>query len=201
MQVQVEKRLSSGLTVLFTSTFQDGATRSTYLNSGLDAVGQFIVRDSGMERYIINLNSTYALPFFTKSRGVTRTVLGGWNVAGFGQWRSGAIMDITGATSTGIDPGISGSPYSHRFNTCTFNNNTGQRQNCSSATEAVAWIVQKPFTLQTTPNPQWSSVRSRIPLSVRPLAVEGVQAGTLHGGSAGGCIQRLQHPSLQQPPL
>ena len=42
MQVQLEKRLSSGLTVLFAATFQNGATHSTYLNSGMDAIGQFI---------------------------------------------------------------------------------------------------------------------------------------------------------------
>jgi hypothetical protein len=75
-------------------------------------------------------------------------------------------MDISGATSTGIDPGIPNAPYTHRFNTCTFNNNTNARQNCSSNTEPVAWIIQKPFTLLTTPNPQWGSVRARIPLSV-----------------------------------
>jgi hypothetical protein len=166
MQVQVEKRLSSGLTVLFTSTFQNGATRSSYLNNGMDAIGQFIVRDSGMERYIINLNSTYSLPFFNKRKGMSRTLLGGWKLAGFAQWRSGVIMDISGATSTGIDPGIPNAPYNHRFSTCTFNNNTNTRQNCSSASEPVAWIIQKPFTLQTTPNPQWYSVRSRIPLSM-----------------------------------
>jgi hypothetical protein len=166
MQLQLEKRLSAGLTVLFAATFQNGETRSTYLNSGLDAIGQFITRDSGAEPYIININSTYSLPFFNKTTGVTRTLLGGWKVAGFGQWRAGSILDVSGATSTGIDPGISNSSYSHRFNTCTFNNNTGARQNCSSSTEPVAWIIQKPFTLLTVPNPQWGSVRVRNPLSV-----------------------------------
>ncbi len=166
MQLQLEKRLSSGLTVLFAATFQDGRTRSTYLNSGMDAVGQFITRDSGAEPYIINLNSTYSLPFFNNAKGWNRTLLGGWNIAGFGQWRAGTILDVSGATSTGIDPGIDNSTYAHRFNTCTFNNNTGTRQNCTSSTEPVAWIIQKPFTLLTVPNPQWGSVRVKNPLSV-----------------------------------
>ncbi len=166
VQLQLEKRLSAGLTVLFNATFQNGATHSTYLNSGMDAIGQFIVRDSGAEPYIINLNSTYSLPFFNKARGWNRTLFGGWNVAGFGQWRAGTILDVSGATSTGIDPGIDNSSYAHRFNTCTFNNNTGARQNCSSSTEPVAWIIQKPFTLLTVPNPQWGSVRVKNPLSV-----------------------------------
>ncbi len=166
MQVQLEKRLSSGLTVLFAATFQNGATHSTYLNSGMDAIGQFITRDSGAEPYIISLNSTYSLPFFNQARGLTRTLFGGWRIAGFGQWRAGAILDVTGATSTGIDPGIGNAPYAHRFNTCTYNNNTGTRQNCASSTEPVAWIIQKPFTLLTQPNPQWGSVRARIPLTM-----------------------------------
>jgi hypothetical protein len=164
--VQLEKRLSSDLTVLFTGTFQNGATHSTYLNSGLDPVGQFITRNSGAEPYIINLSSTYTLPVFKKTKGLAGTLFGGWNTAGFAQWRSGAIFDITGATSTGLDPGIPNSSYSHRFNTCTFNNNTNTRQNCASSTESVAWVIQKPFTLQTVPNPQWGSVRARIPLSL-----------------------------------
>jgi len=53
--------------------------------------------------------------------------------------------------------------YSRWFNACTFNNNTGQRQNCASESEPVAWTIQKPFTLIRTPDPQWSSVRVRVP--------------------------------------
>jgi hypothetical protein len=159
MQVQLEKRVSSGLTVLFTGTFQNGATHSTYLNSGMDPIGQFITRDSGAEPFIINLNSTYSLPFFNQAKGFTRMLLGGWRIAGFAQFRSGGILDVTGATSTGTDPGISNPTYAHRFNTCTFNNNTNLRQNCSSPTEQVAWVIQKPFTLLTVPNPQWGTVR------------------------------------------
>jgi len=166
VQLGVEKRLSAGLTVLFNATFQNGKNYSSYLNSGLDAVGQFIWRDSGAEPYVVNLNSTYNLPFFAHSKGLTNAVLGGWKIAGFAQWRSGAIMDISGATSTGLDPGIDNATNAHRFNTCTFNNNTNTRQNCSSTSEQVAWIIQKPFTLLTVPNPQWMSVRSSIPLSV-----------------------------------
>ncbi|MBI4890036.1 MAG: TonB-dependent receptor, partial [Acidobacteria bacterium] len=166
MQIQLEKRVSSGLTVLFTATMQKGTSHTSYLNSGLDAVGQFIARDSGAEPYLINLNSTYALPFFNKQSGLKKTLLGGWNIAGFGQWRAGTILDTSGAWSTGLDPGIPNPTLQHRFNTCTFNYNNNTRQNCSSPTEAVAWLIQKPFTLQTVPNPQWGSNRVWVPLSV-----------------------------------
>ncbi len=163
--VQWEKRLSSGLTVLFTGTFQNGTTYDTYLHPGMDAIGQFITRDSGAVPYIINLNGTYALPFFNNSTRLTRTLFGGWQIAGFGQWLAGSMLDVSGATSTGLDPGIANATYTHRFNTCTFNDNTGSRQNCSSATEPVAWIIEKPFTLIMQPNPQWGSVRVKIPFS------------------------------------
>jgi len=162
--VQLEKRLSAGLTVLFTATFAKGTTYSTYLNSGMDAIGQFIRRDSGDEPYIINLNGTYSLPFFNNAGGLTKALLGGWNVAGFGQWRAGSILTVGGATSSGLDPAIPNPTYQRWFNTCTFNMNTNRRQMCASDTEPVAWIIQRPFTLLTAPQPQWGSLRSSMPL-------------------------------------
>lgn len=85
----------------------------------MDAIGQFITRGSGAEPYIVNLSSTYALPFFNKATGLKRALLGGWQIAGFGQWRAGGILNISGANSTGLDPGIDNATYAHRFNTCT----------------------------------------------------------------------------------
>jgi hypothetical protein len=37
------------------------------------------------------------------------------------------------------------------FNTCTLNQANGQRQNCASASEPVAWLLLAPFTLKQTP--------------------------------------------------
>ncbi len=161
--IRLEKRLSAGLTVLFTGTLSRSRTYSTYLNSGMDSIGQFITRDGGTPPWQYNLSSTYNLPFFRNSGGLTRAMLGGWQLSGIVSWFPGGIIGIGGANSTGIDPGISNPTYNRWFNTCTFNNNTGRRQSCASDSEPVAWTVQRPFTLITEPDPQWGSVRARVP--------------------------------------
>ncbi len=161
--IRFEKRLSAGLTVLFTGTLTNCTTYTSYLNSGMDRIGQFITRDGGTPPWQYNLSSTYDLPFFKNSRGLTRTMLGGWQLSGIVSWFPGGIIGAGGANSTGLDPALPHPTYNRWFNTCTFNNNTGKRQSCASEGEPVAWIIQKPFTLITRPDPEWSSVRVRVP--------------------------------------
>ena len=161
--LRFEKRLSAGLTVLFTGTLSDSETFTSYQNSGFDRVGQFIVRDGGIAPWQYNLSSTYSLPFFRNSKGLTRSMLGGWQTSGIVSWFPGGIITVSGANSTGVDPALPNPSYNRWFNTCTMNNNTARRQNCATESEAVAWVVQKPFTLITTPDPEWSSVRARVP--------------------------------------
>src|SRR5207245_2514150 len=67
--IRFEKRLSAGRTVLITGTFSDSTTYSSYLSSGMDAIGEFITRDGGTPPWQYNLSSTYNLPFFAKARG------------------------------------------------------------------------------------------------------------------------------------
>ena len=161
--LRFEKRLSAGLTVLFTGTLTDSTTFTSYQNSGFDRVGQFIIRDGGTPPWQFNLSSTYNLPFFKNSKGLTKSMLGGWQTSGIVSWFPGGIITVSGANSTGVDPALSDPSYNRWFNTCTMNNNTSRRQNCASDNEAVAWVIQKPFTLVTTPDPEWSSVRARVP--------------------------------------
>ena len=166
--VKFEKRLSAGFTTLFTATFGWGTTYSTYLHSGMDAIGQFIRRDAGVEPYIINWIGAYSIPFFSHSRGLIKALVAGWNLAGFAQWRAGSLLTVSGASSTGLDPTLPKKERSYKrwFNTCTYNMNTGKRQNCASETEPVAWIIQKPFTLLLQPEPEWRNLRAPVPLSV-----------------------------------
>jgi hypothetical protein len=161
--MRVEKRLSAGLTVLFTGTLSDSTQMTTYQNNGMDPIGQFIIRDGGTPPWQYNLSSTYSLPIFKNSKGLTGAMLGGWQISGIVSWFPGSIITISGANSTGIDPALPNRSYNRWFNTCTLNNNTGLRQNCASTSEPVAWVIQKPFTLITTPDPEWSSVRARVP--------------------------------------
>ena len=129
----------------------------------MDQIGQFITRDGGTPPWQYYVSSTYNLPFFKNSRHLTRAMLGGWQLSGIVSWFPGGIIGAGGANSTGLDPALPHPSYDRWFNTCTFNNNTGRRQNCASDSEPVAWIIQKPFTLITTPDPEWSSVRARVP--------------------------------------
>src|SRR5262249_43959719 len=161
--LRLEKRLSAGLTALFTATLSDSTQRTNYQNNGMDPIGQFIVRDGGTPPWQYNLSSTYDLPFLRDRKGVTGAFLGGWQLSGIVSWFPGGIITVMGANSTGVDPALPKPSYSRWFNRCTMDNNTGKRQNCASESEAVAWVIQKPFTLITKPDPEWSSVRARVP--------------------------------------
>ncbi len=158
---QFEKRLSHGLSVVFNGTFGKSTTYGTYLNNGIDAPGQFITRDGGTPPRTINLIFTYTEDLFKHQGKLVKTILNGWQVSGYTQWVSGALLNVGGAYSTGLDPAIPNPTFSHWFNTCTLNQNTNARQNCTSATEPVAWLIQKPFTLNTQPVPQWNDFRGR----------------------------------------
>ena len=158
---QFEKRLSRGLSVLFNGTFGRNSTYASYLNNGLDAPGQFITRDGGLPPRTINLVFTYTEELFKHSNQMIKAALNGWQVAGYTQWISGGLLNVSGAYTTGLDPTLSERTFAHWFNTCTFNQNNNARQNCASATEPVAWIIQKPFTLNTQPIPQWNGFRGR----------------------------------------
>ena len=152
-----------GLTVLFTGALTDSTQRTTYQNNGMDPLGQFILRDGGTPPWQYNLSSTYNLPFFRNSKGATARCWEAGRLSGIVSWFPGGIITVSGANSTGVDPALPTPSYNRWFNTCTINNNTGLRQNCASTSEPVAWVIQKPFTLITTPDPEWSSVRARVP--------------------------------------
>jgi len=165
-QVRIEKRFSAGFTFLFTGTWAKGSTYNSYLNGGRDAIGQFIPRIDGTPPYILNWSGTYALPFFAKSSPVLRMVLGGWMLAGTANYTRGNMITVGGANPTGIDPRIDNPTESHWFNTCTYNDTTGGRQNCQSTTEPIAWIINKPYTLLTYPSPQFTHWRVANPVQI-----------------------------------
>ena len=190
--MRLEKRLSAGLTVLFTGTIATATTFTSYQNSGMDQIGQFITRDGGIPPWQYNLASTYNLPFFRNGGRMTRSMLGGWQLSGIVSWFPGGITGASGANSTGVDPALPRPTYDRWFNTCTLNNNTGRRQSCASDSEPVAWIIQKPFTLVTTPDPEWSSVEGARSGRVQFLSVQILpDQGGFADGIQGRGIQRL----------
>ena len=157
----LEKRLSKGLSVIFNGTFGRNSTYGSYLNNGLDAPGQFIRRDGGIPPHTFNLVFTYTEELFKNTNRLVKAVLNGWQVSGYTQWVSGGLLNVGGAYSTGLDPTLPNRTFSRWFNTCTLNLNNNTRQNCASVDEPVAWLIQKPFTLNTQPVPQWTGFRGR----------------------------------------
>ena len=165
-QARIEKRFSAGLAALFTGTWAWDTTHNSYLNGGQDDFGQFISRIGGTPPQALNLSGTYALPFFKNSGRVLQTALGGWMLAGTATWQTGGLLSVSGASPTGLDPRIDNPTQLHRFNTCTYNDNTGKNQNCTSDSEPVAWIIRKPYTLLTVPEPQFNEWRAPFPMSI-----------------------------------
>ena len=157
----LEKRLSKGLSVIFNGTFGRNSTYGSYLNNGLDAPGQFITRDGGIPPHTFNLVFTYTEELFKNTNRLVKAVLNGWQVSGYTQWVSGGLLNVGGAYSTVLDPTLPNRTFSRWFNTCTLNLNNNTRQNCASVDEPVAWLIQKPFTLNTQPVPQWTGFRGR----------------------------------------
>ena len=156
-----EKRLSKGLSVIFNGTFGRNSTYGSYLNNGLDAPGQFITRDGGTPPHTFNLVFTYTEDLFKNTNRLVTAVLNGWQVSGYTQWVSGGLLNVGGAYFTGLDPTLPNRTFSRWFNTCTLNLNNNTRQNCASVDEPVAWLIQRPFTLNTQPVPQWTGFRGR----------------------------------------
>jgi hypothetical protein len=162
VQLRVEKRFSKGLTYSFNATFAKGSTYNGYLNASQDDVGQFITRIDGTTPTSLNMQGTYAMPFFAKSGALLNGLLGGWLVAGTASWGSGGMLTGSGSNvrSSGLNPKLEDGTPAHWFNTCTYNDNTGLRQNCTSTTEPIAWIITKPNTLWTYPSPQFTDWRN-----------------------------------------
>ena len=113
--------------------------------------------------------------FSPSPAALVNSLLGGWMLAGTGTWGSGGMLSVSGANPTGINPYLPNGTPDRWFNTCTYNDNTGLRQNCTSTTEPIAWIITKPYTLLTYPTPQFTNWRNpNHPVQVNLSHVQGV---------------------------
>jgi len=146
---------------MMNATFGKNSTFNSYLNNCMDAPGQFITRDGGTPPHVVNLVFTYTENLFTGRSRWVRAAVNGWQVSGYSQWVSGGLLGVGGAYATGVNPTLPNPTFKRWFNTCTLNENSNQRQNCASETEPVAWLIQKPFTLNSQPVPQWRDFRGR----------------------------------------
>jgi hypothetical protein len=152
IQLQVNKRLSHGL------NFSAGYTHSRWI----DAVQYLNNQDSTKMTPERTLNATdtphrfsvsgnWALPIFTHTHGVAAVLLKGWQTNGMFVWQAGfPLAAPSGYYSSGLDPALPSDQQTDTryFNTCTLQTN-GNRVNCPTTTEPVAFIQQQSFTLRT----------------------------------------------------
>jgi hypothetical protein len=149
-QIRLEKRLSEGLQFQLSGTICKDMTATSYLNTQ-DPVGSLERKMAGDPTDHWALNVVYAPPFFKGSTGVVKQVLSGWQANLIFNWQSGwHVAGPSGAYSTGINPALPSDQQSFNrwFNTCTITLK-GSRQNCASADQQAAWIIQPAYTLRT----------------------------------------------------
>lgn len=150
LQVQLEKRVTHGLHLLASYTLSKNSEAVGYLNAqdDINNLAKVLTGTDQPQRFI--LSGSYDLPFLKNAGGVL-SVFGGWKMNWIATFQSGlAVGTPSGAYSTGISAKLPDGQRTldHWFNTCTLSL-TGVRQNCISATEAVAFTVQPSFTLRT----------------------------------------------------
>jgi hypothetical protein len=160
LQLRVEKRYSAGLHFLASYTFSKTIEAIGYLNPQ-DGIGNLarVLTDYDTPHRLI-LSGGWELPFFRSGRGIARQVLGGWQMNTIVTIQSGLPVGTPGgAYSTGISPALEDRTRARWFNTCTVNVQ-GQRQNCASTSEPVAFAIQPPFTLRTL-STRFPDIRTR----------------------------------------
>ncbi len=164
-QLRVEKRLSHGVHVLFSYTLSKTLEAVGYLNDQdpIGALAKVLTAFDTPHRAV--LSGGWELPFGRNARGVAKQLIAGWQINWIAVFQAGLpIGTPSGAVSTGVNPKID-KPTSQRwFNTCTLTL-AGVRQNCLSADEPVAWLVQDPYALRTL-STRFPNIRtSRPPLA------------------------------------
>jgi hypothetical protein len=148
LQVTGQKRLSGGLTLRASFTWDKIMQQTSFLN----AQDSNLYRDQTNEpNKVFVLSGSYALPFFANRKGFVGGAFGGWSVNIILRATAGYLVSAPGgAISSGVDPQLSGSSqtYTQWFNTCSLNT-SGVRQNCASSSQPVAFLQLPAFTLGT----------------------------------------------------
>jgi hypothetical protein len=166
-QLRVEKRMNNGVHMLLSHTIGKSIEAIGYLNAQ-ESFGQMasvLTAVDSPQRAVVS--GGWDLPFFKNGRGLSRQLLGGWQLSGIMTIQSGIPIGAPGGVfSTGLNPKIPDDQRSRArwFNTCTVNL-TGARQNCASTSEPVAFTVQPPFTLRTL-STRFPNIRDLRPLNV-----------------------------------
>jgi len=164
MQISGQKRFGQGLSLRASYTYSKIMAQTSYLNNQ-DSWDNLAKVQSGEPNQILTISGNYAVPFFAKSKGVTKMALGGWQMNAVFRATSGTLVGApSGAFSSGINPKLDNPSYGQWFNTCTLNT-AGVRQNCASASQPVAWIQMPAWTLRTL-STALPGIRTEIPANL-----------------------------------
>jgi hypothetical protein len=110
------------------------------------------------------VSATYRLPDINQGKGALNLLLGGWQMNGIAVWQSGLPVGVAANSVLLADPALDNPTRERWFNTCTLNA-SGARQNCASTSETVAWQVQPPYTIRTSPT-RLDTVRTERPMQL-----------------------------------
>ena len=167
LQLRVEKRMTNGVHLLMSYTFAKSIESVGYLNpqDSFNQTANVLTSVDAPQRAVFS--GGWELPFFKQGRGISRQLLGGWQLSGIMTIQSGVPIGTPGGVySTGVDPKIPDDQRNRTrwFNTCTLAL-TGARQNCASTSEPVAFTVQPPFTLRTL-STRFPNIRDLRPMNI-----------------------------------
>jgi len=164
MQVSVEKRLKGGLQGRLSFTWNKIMQETGYLNDQ-DDWNQLARVQAGEPSKVMTVSLTYMLPIFASGKGLLHGVLGGWEANAIVRYLNGSLVGAPGGVySTGVNPKVDNPTYQHWFNTCTLNT-SGVRQNCTDASQPVAFIQTPPYTLRTL-STVLPGIRTEVPTTM-----------------------------------
>jgi hypothetical protein len=163
LQLNLEKRFSSGLFLVFSGTLSRNMEAVSYLNPENTHLDRELTADDSPFR--MRVSGGYRIPGFRKGNALLRGVLSGWQITTLVTVQKGTpVAAPTGAFSTGVNPAVSDPNAALYFNHC-YINLSGVRQNCSSASQPAAWIQQPQFSLNTL-STRLPNIRTIVPPNV-----------------------------------
>jgi hypothetical protein len=150
LQIQAQKRMSSGLMAMANFTWSKNQAQDQWLNGGhfpvTDLVKEIIPSDRGA---VFNLAASYAVPFFAHSNGITKEVLAGWNASTILSYQSGQPANLSQIGNLIGNPSTPHPTLAHWFNTCYLDTH-GNKQDCS-IDSTPAWQQLGPYDERITP--------------------------------------------------
>jgi len=152
LQVRFDKRLTHGLNLLVSYTHAKWLSATSYLNAQepiTQTPDRALASQDTPDRIVISGN--WAIPLFSRTKGILAVFLKGWQANGIFMRETGFPLGApSGYTSSGIDPALPGGNATKYFNTCT-QLTTGALSNCSFSgqTLPVAFYQQYSNSVRT----------------------------------------------------